>query len=243
MPEKSISIPQVEKLKNEVGILSISELPSRSALEKYEPQKIWFANSKHAYGTRHDIGHLTRVLILQEIIANSLCASAPSLEIDRESIRWAASTHDVRKQGEYEIRYTRHGVLASEWVKNELAQYDKNISIETIEKVSIINRFHASMKSNLPLPDMLELKILRDADLADALRVADFGVPIIGKSPEIIRNFTFRKLMGTMNFAISRSLLPIAEQFGILSKREGSYDHEPFTTVMDTAENIGLLNP
>lgn len=231
----------LEKLKERLRSYLPKELPPRSNLERYRPQEAWFLNKQQAYGTQHDIGHLTRVLVMQEIIANSLQESDTQLDLDREALRWAASTHDVRKQGEYELNFQIHGMRASRWVEEEFVQKYSTIPPPTVGMVSYLNYFHGFRDSKIPKPHPAELDVLRDADGGDIIRVTHTRLPLVGTPPPFVRDMAFGYLQRGMHYDVSRRLLPFTEQLGILSRRKDSYMTNPFAAVMDSAEELGLV--
>lgn len=225
---------------SEYAIYLPKELPSRSLLERYETQEAWFVNPRQAYGTQHDIGHLTRVLILQELFANKLQEVNPHLILDREALRWAASTHDVRKKGEYELNFRIHGIRASKWVEQQFAPQNPSISPEAISRIGYLNYYHSFKEHDIPKSYPIELKVLRDADAADILRLTH-AHPVIRKVPTFMKDLLYERLRSGMHYEAVQQLMQFAEQLAITSTRKSSYGKYPFNSVLEAGEELGLV--
>lgn len=231
-----------QNLKQELRCVDLPQnLPSYSLFASYEPKSEWFLKPRQALHSMHDIGHLSRVLLFQELISNKLQEEDPNLILDREAVRWAASTHDVRRKGEFELRYADHGVRAGGWVKTADFRESARVNSETLELISRVNHFHGFRSSRIPKPIPLELQILRDADFADALRIVYDGVPIFNKLPSPLIAAVSRKLNNCMNFDFSRNLLSVAEKFRALADSKPRSTQNPFIAVMNTALEVGLI--
>lgn len=79
------------------------------------------------------------------------------------------------------------------------------------------------------------------SNAADIIRIVHSHFQILGTIPTFVRNLVYEHLHKGMHYDISRRLLPFIEQLGILSKRRNSYKKDPFNSVMDAAEEIGIV--
>ncbi len=140
------------------------ELPKRSLLKQYQPEKSWFLK-RDMVDSIHGIGHETRVLVWQEILSRYLINKGEI--IDTEALRWSAVTHDTQRKDHY-IDY-EHGKRSAQWVKKEM---NSIIREESLEKVYYLNENHVP-EDMLIAKKRPELFILKDADALDRVRIAN----------------------------------------------------------------------
>lgn len=140
------------------------ETPSLMYLQNYWPQEVWFAHPSQIHGINHSV----RVLILQEILALHLIKS--DCILDQEALRWAAATHDIgRIDDGLDLDHNeRSGHLAQEYLKDIVPE-------EVIKEVQYLNRWH-NINEEL-IPNLTnELKVLKDADSLDRVRLSDLDI-------------------------------------------------------------------
>ena len=208
-------------------------LPSIISLMQYEPQKSWFVSEDRAKNTVHGIGHLARVLVLQEILTRLLVESGTSPQgLNQEAIRWAAVTHDVKRISDF--RSYNHGTVAAEWVATILPN---TLTQKTITKIKEILKSHENFETILS-EDNYENAILSDADKLERCRLENI-LPTY--TPEIIK----RKIgldPRRFNFPLSKNLISLAQALQKSSQFEQkTYTIQPFYCVMLTAKQLGIL--
>jgi hypothetical protein len=140
------------------------ELPTRSLLQKYRPEKSWFLKQEMV-NSIHGIGHETRVLVWQEILSRYVINSENM--VDQEALRWSAVTHDTQRKNHY-TDY-EHGIRSAQWVKEEMKSV---IAEKSLDEVYYLNQNH--VPEDLLIKEIKpELLILKDADALDRLRIAN----------------------------------------------------------------------
>ncbi len=217
----------------EISFIKLKTVPNRNSLIQYAPQLAWFYSPKKALNSVHDIGHHARVLILQEILAQSLMESgAVPPDIDREALRWAAITHDVRRRSD--IRPCDHGAEAASWVDNILPS---DLPEATRSKIKFILTHHDGNNGDL-LRQSPELAILEDADKLERYRI-EYLLP--SKMPAIVKlkvglNPAF------LHYPASHALIPLSESLFLLSRQnKRQYQRAPFRGVIDAAAVLGII--
>src|SRR3990167_11205041 len=130
---------QAEELTPEENVKKIykEQKLSRSFLEKYRPDPAWFTREE-GNNRIHGISHETRVLILQEYLATICTTLYPGIQLDREALRWAAATHDTKREDDNGDPH--HGERAAAFASIHL---QNKIPDNTRFKVMYINEGHA----------------------------------------------------------------------------------------------------
>lgn len=203
-------------------------LVSRSALTRYKSERSWFSRPEEAFlpTSIHGQGHQARVSVLQERIATWHEIEYPLIKIDRESLRWAAPTHDLRREAD--DRHDEHEIRAENWVNDNLQQivrqrFGRNLSNSTFKKVKFIDRWHVPDDGEVAniFP---ELRIFKDADALDRVR-----------SNDLDDNY--------LRLDISRGLIEIAKELHDLSidLQQAGAQTDPFEAVMEAALLLGLI--
>lgn len=175
---------------------------------KYRPQRKWFIHDSDGI---HGMAHEMRVLVLSEIIGE--CLRQNGEQVDQESLRWAAITHDTQRYDDGSDG--AHGRRAAAWVREAL------IGDYSIDDVSYLNQWHVPDDSFAPKMTM-ELKVLKDADGLDRWRV---GVPD----------------MKYIRTAPALEMFDLSRQFYEASLRLGQ-NHDPVSSVIEAARQLGLYD-
>lgn len=154
-------------------------LPTRSLLERYRPSVEWFAR-RDGYEGIHGASHEARVLVWQEIISRLLIVQGVAL--NQEALRWAASTHDIRRLDDgYDFE---HGSRSAMFVRNRLGEV---VGIENLEVIAYLDEWH--VPRDMKAPNMTtELSIFKDADGLDRARIGDLN-------PSLLRNEVSRLIL------------------------------------------------
>ncbi len=130
-------------------------------LRDFEPQHSWLRHDSYLHG----VGHMMRVFILQELICNQL--QEKGVAVNRQATRWAASVHDVgRVDDDVDLD---HGRRSAEWMSENLA---KKITPETLDVATYAVHWHSIPDIEAPVMTT-ELKVLKDADALDRVRLGD----------------------------------------------------------------------
>lgn len=127
----------------------------------FEPQHKWLSHDSLIHG----VDHMTRVFILQELICDKL--EAQNISVNREALRWAASTHDVGRVDDGID--PNHGRNSTQWIKEHLSE---QMSPEMLDVVTYIVHWHVPPDREAPVMTA-ELKVLKDADALDRVRIGD----------------------------------------------------------------------
>lgn len=182
---------------------------SSALLKHYETQESWLQYESHLHG----IAHMTRVLILQELIAKEV--EKEGIKLNREALRWAASTHDVgRREDGLD---PGHGSRSAKWVK---AHLKGRVDSDTLQLICELNTLH-DQEALSKLGHSKELAVLKDADALDRVRIKDLDE-------------------NRLRFTQSRKLIYMAEELCKLSMAHPAITANPFQAAMDTAEILGL---
>ena len=192
----------------------LEEPLSLSELETYRPYDSWF-KKKENLPKNHDIGHETRVLVLQELLAQLLQNQNPLLQLNRKALRWASVTHDTQRDSDFDDE--QHGEAAAVWVMGNNSPVPDDLKSE----VSMLNKLHVPRDfPNMPL----EAKVLKDADCLDRIRDLQHFDPRFLRFPE------------------SLALIPIARELYNLSVLNPNYgDGHSFDSVLQAASDLGLI--
>ncbi|MBN1263167.1 MAG: hypothetical protein JW991_02300 [Candidatus Pacebacteria bacterium] len=217
----------------EVVFPQSESIPNAGSLAQFAPQVGWFPSPERAFDWVHGIGHHARVLVLQEVRAQSLIESgAVPADIDREALRWTAVTHDARRRSN--LRSLDHGVEAAAWVD---AVLPSDLPAETCQKIKLILAHHDDEDGNLA-QQLPELAILGDADKLERCRLEHLLPP---RTPAKLRR---RVGLDPTYLHYSDSILfaPLAEALFLLSRQnQKRYQRNPFQSVMDAALVLGVV--
>ena len=183
---------------------------STGLLRKFEPKRDWLKHPSYDHG----VGHLTRVFILQELICDLL--DQRGVSIDREAVRYAAMAHDVGRINDFED--PGHGMNSAKWMKDNLTNI---LTPETLDTATYIVHWHSLSDSEAPVMTT-ELKVLKDADGLDRVRLGDM-------------NESYLRL------DVSKSLIGTAQKLFEASKQGGSSEIETFEDVINACGELGLV--
>ena len=183
---------------------------SEQLLSEFEPQSTWLAHDSYYHG----IGHMSRVLILQELISNLLEQNGAM--VNRTALRWAAAAHDVgRVDDGLDLE---HGTRSAEWIKRNLAD---RMTPEELDIATYIVHWHTP--SDHLAPDMtIELQILKDADALDRVRLGDLD-------PTYLRT------------DVAKNLVDTAQQLYDASRPQDLNQKETFEDVINAAVKLGIV--
>lgn len=194
------------------------QLPARSLLERYRPPTAWFARPDHI-GSIHGLAHEARVLIWQELLARLVVADGQALDLDQEALRWAAAVHDTQRIADG--LDLLHGSRAAAWVKRKRTLRNA-WARGARETLAYLCAWHVAPDSAAPTMTA-ELAVFKDADGLDRVRLGDLN-------PTYLRWEHSRKL-----------LLPLAYPLFVNSLIREWMGGDPFDSVLDAAEALGLL--
>ncbi len=131
---------------------------------------------------------MKRVLVLQELIADSLVKEG--INLDREALRWAAGLHDLGRIDDGID--PDHGKRGGEWIANSLKG---TIPSDIFETVIYLVTWHNISDDQIPkMTD--EMAVLKDADALDRIRINDLD-------PTRLR------------FEISKSLIAVSQRLHV----------------------------
>lgn len=192
-----------------IGFKNISPIPEQ-LIRSFEPQTSWLAHESELHG----VDHMARVFILQELICDSL--KARGTEVNREVTRWAAITHDVgRVDDGIDLK---HGERSAQWIRKNL---HNRLSPEILDQVTYAVHWHVPTDSEAPVMTA-ELKVLKDADALDRVRLGDLDVNYLRTS-------------------VSKELV------GLVEKLYESYlshqGEDAFHSVLKAATALGIVEP
>ena len=180
-------------------------------LRDFEPKESWLAHDSDLHG----VGHLTRVLILQELICDEL--ERDNISVNRVALRWAAAAHDVGRHDDG--LDPDHGWRSAKWMQDNLKDV---MSPETLDVATYIVHWHVPSDSDAPVMTT-ELKILKDADALDRVRLGDLDSSYLRTS-------------------VAESLIGLAQQLYDYSQ-EAIYSGqiESFDSVVKAAKKMGIV--
>lgn len=136
-------------------------------LDQYIPERAWFdRQAQRAFTGTHGIGHITRVLVWSEQIAERFRAP-----LRREELLWAAGLHDIKRWDDGIDR--DHGARAAAWVRQSFASVRPDVAESLdIEFIAVLCRDH--QRSDHLIADWTdELRVLKDADGLERVRIHD----------------------------------------------------------------------
>lgn len=143
--------------------VDIHPVPLR-LIQKFEPKSIWLSHESNVHG----VDHMTRVFIFQEFICDKL--EAQGVAVNREALRWASITHDVGRIDDG--LDMDHGRRSAKWIKDNLSD---QMSPEVLDTVTYIVHWHVPSDNEAPVMTT-ELKVLKDADALDRVRLGDLDL-------------------------------------------------------------------
>ena len=158
---------------------------------------------------------MARVLILQELIAGQL--EREGLKLDREALRYAAMTHDVGRLDDG--KDLEHGTRSAQWIKENLSN---KMSPETLDIATYIVHWHVPSDGDAPVMTE-ELKVLKDADGLDRVRLGDLD-------PNYLRTEPAKKLLKVAERLYDLSVAP-----------EGTNEPNSFSAVLSAAGRMGII--
>lgn len=181
---------------------------SEQLLRKYEPKITWLKHDSNLHG----VGHMTRVLILQELICNVLYETG--VKLNRTALRYASMAHDV---GRIDDGYDpEHGRRSVAWMNQHLTN---KMSPEDLDVATYIVHWHVPPDNEAPVMTP-ELKVLKDADGLDRVRLNDLDT-------------NYLRIDG------SKGLVDIAQQLHRLSCDDGKKDS--FEAVISAAKQMRIV--
>lgn len=187
-----------------------TKLIPKELLYAYEPKAEWLTHDSQLHG----VDHMARVFILQELICDKL--EAQGVRVYRDTTRWAAMAHDVgRVDDGVDLG---HGRSSAEWIKENLA--DK-MTPELLDAVTYIVHWHVPPDNEPPLMTT-ELKVLKDADALDRVRLGDL-------------NESYLRTIA------AKELVDVAKQLYEASMQSDRYEAQPFEAVLAAAQQLGLV--
>jgi HD superfamily phosphodiesterase len=138
-----------------------------SGLDQYIPQRDWFARTAwQCYAGTHGIGHITRVLVWTNHLAELL-----DRPLRREELYWAAGLHDIGRHDDGID--APHGERAATWVLRQFARERPAVAGQLdLEFIASLCRDHVRSDESIS-SWALELKILKDADGLERVRIHD----------------------------------------------------------------------
>lgn len=140
-----------------------------SQLDRYVPERGWFDRQRpEDYAGTHGIGHITRVLVWSACIAERIRVS-----LRREELLWAAGLHDIKRWSDGRDR--NHGRRAAEWVLSEFAVARPELTAGLdLDLIASLCMYHVVNDEHIPSGEWsVELKILKDADGLERVRIRD----------------------------------------------------------------------
>ncbi|MDP3941463.1 MAG: HD domain-containing protein [bacterium] len=232
-------------------------LPSRAELERYRQKPEWYethSNQEHAKSKVHGSGHHARTLVWTGYQANLLPADEQA-KINKEALFWAATTHDLGRTGNFELRELRnfphhqkaHEERGGEWIRNNWQLLDPNLSPETVEMIAYLVGHHGDHGEKMAGAPT-ELRLLIGADHLEGTRVIRGVDPMRRHLPARLRPF-FKPMSNALRNVIRNrtdseevvKLLPIARQFAAKSHQHPNYETYPYTAVFDVAQKMQLI--
>lgn len=137
--------------------------------------------------------------------------------MNREAVRYAAMAHDVGRVNDFED--PGHGMNSAKWMKDNLANI---LTTETLDIATYIVHWHSLSDSEAPVMTT-ELKVLKDADGLDRVRLGDM-------------NESYLRL------DVSKSLIDTAQQLFKASKQSNYSEIETFDDVVKACREMGLIS-
>src|SRR3989338_431517 len=147
------------------------DLSTSNFYQVYTPQNDWFQTTPSLI---HGISHLTRVLVLTELISQQ--TTSQNVKLDQNALRWAAITHDTQRIDDYTD--SQHGDRSSQWFLDNFIDL-KDVDIT---KVAYLNKWHVPQDNLAPIMTP-ELAIFKDADGLDRWRVGSLNPNYLRTTP------------------------------------------------------------
>ncbi len=138
-----------------------------SALDRYIPERAWFdRQEERAYAGTHGIGHITRVLVWSEQIADRV-----RTPLRRAELLWAAGLHDIKRHDDGID--PGHGARSAAWVRTQFAHVRPDVAaMLDLDLVAELCRDH--QRSDRLIEHWTdELRVLKDADGLERVRIYD----------------------------------------------------------------------
>ncbi len=167
----------------------------------------------------HGLGHAARVLTWADLLAARM--QEDCIVVDRESVRWAASMHDVRRinDGRDEL----HGFRSGVWVREQASGLLKRVDQKRLDRIAYCCNWHVPPDGAAPAMTP-ELVCLKDADALDRVRLD-------GPDLRQLRTDFARQLIGQ-----ARLLCDISQVLP-------AFRTDPWHAVHVTAAHMGLWSP
>lgn len=185
---------------------------SLQLVKKFEPKQAWLAHKSYLHG----VDHMARVFILQELICDKL--QADGIAVDREALRWASMAHDVRRVNDGVD--LSHGWRSAKWITDNLLG---QMSPELLDTVTYIVHWHVPQDGEAPALTT-ELKVLKDADGLDRVRLGDLD----------------RRFIRT---DAAMSLISLADDLYQTYLVLETHTKGSFSAVVKAAQKLGLIEP
>lgn len=157
---------------------------------------------------------MARVFILQELICDKL--HADGIAVNREALRWASMAHDVgRVDDGVDLS---HGWRSAKWITGNLSG---QMSPELLDTVTYIVHWHVPQDWEAPALTT-ELKVLKDADGLDRVRLGDLDHHFIRTNAAM-------------------SLISLADDLYQSYLAINRNNRDPFTAVLKAAQKLGII--
>ena len=183
---------------------------SLKLLRKFETKKSWL----HHDSWIHGVDHMARVFILQELVCNQL--EDKGAIINRQAIRWAAMAHDVGRVDDGVD--PSHGKRSAQWIVENLSE---RMTPETMDVATYIVHWHVPPDYEAPVMTT-ELKVLKDADGLDRVRIGDLDVSLLRTD-------------------VAKGLVGVAKDLYEESLKIHDEDSRSFKAVVNAARRLGLV--
>lgn len=183
----------------------------KKLLYEFEIKHDWLGHDSLLHG----VAHMMRTFILQELICNQL--KEDGVAVNREATRWASFVHDVgRVDDGHDLD---HGRRSAQWMKDNLSQ---SMSPELLDTATYIVHWHVPQDSEAPVMTT-ELKVLKDADGLDRVRIGDLNVSYLRTDAAV-------------------GLIETAQKLYELSQPSSPDEQDSFATVLNAAIRLGLVS-
>lgn len=157
---------------------------------------------------------MARVFILQELLCSQL--ENEGVTVNRQAVRWAATTHDIGRVDDGVD--PNHGKRSAQWMMENLSE---QMTSETIDIATYIVHWHVPPDDEAPVMTT-ELKVLKDADGLDRVRLGDLDVSFLRTDA-------------------AKGLVGVAEDLYKESLKTHDEDSRSFKAVVDAARRLGLV--
>ena len=182
----------------------------KQLLYEFETKQAWLGHDSLLHG----VAHMMRTFILQELICNKL--EEDGVSVNREATRWGSFVHDVgRVDDGFDLD---HGRRSAQWMKENLSQ---SMTPELLDVATYIVHWHVPSDDEAPMMTT-ELKVLKDADGLDRVRIGDLNVSYLRTDAAV-------------------GLVETAQKLYELSQPSSPGERDSFQTVLDAATSLGLV--